>query len=123
MDENYPEFDALEQFESNVDKAAYLLKLAKRYSAIAKQAKEMANGYLSEFKDGEIVTSYDGTEMKIVCKNLSKVDTEILKSSYPEIYNNLCAMGEITVSTKSVKDYDVKDAIINSKSRYAELCH
>ena len=122
MDENYPEFEALDSFETNVDTAAYLLKLAKRYTIIAKQAKEIANEYLKDLGEGDVVTSGDGTAIKIVCKNLSKIDTEVLKTTYPEIYNSLCATGDITISTKSVKGYDVKDAVITSSSRYAELC-
>lgn len=118
----YPEFEPLSQFDNDTDAAVYLLKLAKRYTTIADLAKKKANEILSNVNVGDIIESSDGTRVRIVSKNTTKVDTSILKTTYPEIYRELCDAGAVSISTKILKDYDLKDALISSTSRYAELC-
>lgn len=122
METEYPEFETLSQFTNDTDAAVYLLKLAKRYTTVADLAKKKANELLSNVNAGDVVEGSDGTRIRIVSKNTTKVDTSILQTTYPEIYRALCDAGEVSISTKTVKDYDLKDALICTTSKYAEIC-
>lgn len=116
----YPEFEGIEDMPK-VDAAAYLMKLAKRYSAIADLAKKTAFNLVSE-ENNPILISSDGTAIKIVTKSLSKVDVPTLKECYPQTYWDICNAGDVSISTKALKDFDVKGVTTTTVSRYLELC-
>lgn len=120
--EDYPEFEALSQIDNDVDAAVYLLKLAKRYNAVADLAKKKANELLNDIDAGEIIESSDGTRIRMVSKKTTKVDTSVLQSEYSDIYTALCDAGEVSISMKAIKDLDIPDALVSTSSKYAELC-
>lgn len=116
----YPEFEGLDEM-NEIDAAAYLMKLAKRYSTIADLAKKTAFNLVADSNTPTMVAS-DGTAIKIVTKSLSKVDVPTLKECYPQEYLDICNAGDVSISTKALKGFDVKGVTTTTVSRYLELC-
>lgn len=119
--EDFPEFEAIQDM-SEMDAVAYLLALARRYTAMAEVARKEATRRLYDTPDGEVCESEDGTRFRMTSKTTRKVDVSALKELYPEVYTSLCEKGEVTISPKALESADVEGAIVTSVSRYAELC-
>lgn len=115
----YPEFDSIDDMNP-VDRCAYLLKLAKRYTTISDLARKEAYA-LIENTEEDFLTASDGTGIKKVTKTLNKVDVTVLKDIYPEIYKGLCDAGKVSVPIGAIKDMNLEGVTVSTVSKYAEL--